>query len=168
MGANRQTLLSRYFDPYALAMTDQVGWILNQHGRCLILDGHSFPSRPLPYELDQSSDRPEICLGTDSFHTPFGLVREIERLCAREGVTTACDRPFSGTYVPLRFWRSDQRVVGLMIEIRRDLYMHETTGKPRDGFQRTHRLINRIIELAADAASRELVCRNAPTGSVDK
>ena len=149
MSLNRQDLLSGYFDPYALAMANQVGRILDRHGHCLILDGHSFPSKPLPYELNQGPQRPEICLGTDSFHTALELVRQIEALCAREGVVTACDRPFNGTYVPQRFWRSDRRVMGLMIEIRRDLYMDETTGKPSDGFQRTHRLISRIIERAA-------------------
>ncbi|MSR25272.1 MAG: N-formylglutamate amidohydrolase [Nitrospiraceae bacterium] len=148
IGADRQELLSHYFHPYADAIADQVSRILNRHGHCLILDGHSFPSQPLPYELDQTSARPQICLGTDSFHTSPKLVEAIEELCSREGVSTARDRPFSGTYVPLRFWRSDQRVAGLMIEIRRDLYMDETTGKPNDGFLRTHRLISRIIERA--------------------
>lgn len=146
---NRQELLNRYFHPYALAIADQVDRILDRHGHCLILDGHSFPSKPLPYELDQTSDRPEICVGTDSFHTFPKLVRTIEEICAQEGVVTAHDQPFSGTYVPLRFWRSDPRVTGVMIEIRRDLYMDEKAGKPNDGFQRTHRLISRLIECAA-------------------
>jgi len=39
--------------------------------------------------------------------------------------------------------------MGLMIEVRRKLYMDETSGKPNDGFQRTHRVISRIIERVA-------------------
>jgi len=154
VGANRQELLSRYFDPYALAMAHLVDQILDWYGHCLILDGHSFPSKPLLYELDQALDRPEICIGTDAFHTPVELIREIQTLCVREGVVAACNRPFSGTYVPLRFWLSNQRVKGIMIEVRRDLYMDETTGKPNDGFQRTHRLISRMIECAASFSSK--------------
>ena len=153
VGANRQELLSRYFDPYAEAMADQVSRMVDRIGHCLILDGHSFPSKPLPYELDQTSDRPHICLGTDSFHTSLKLVEAIEELCASERVTIARNRPFSGTYVPLRFFESDRRVAGIMIEIRRDLYMDETTGQPSDGFQSTQRLISRIMKLAASFSS---------------
>ena len=48
----------------------------NNH--CLIIDGHSFPALPLPYELNQTAFRPDFCLGTDDFHTPEELVTKIE------------------------------------------------------------------------------------------
>jgi N-formylglutamate deformylase len=148
--AERQTLLARYFEPYARAMTEAVGRILQQHGRCLILDAHSFPSSPLPYELDQVSPRPEICIGTDAFHTPDSLTEAIEELCASSGVVTARNKPFAGTYVPLQFWRKDARVASLMIEIRRDLYMDERTGQKSGGFSRTHSLLDKLTELLRD------------------
>lgn len=144
----RQDLLSRYFVPYAEAVADQVGRILDKHGHCLILDGHSFSSASLPYEHDQTLDRPEICIGTDSYHTPPKLVHAIQEICEQEGIKTACNRPFSGTYIPLSFWHIDKRVLGMMIEIRRNLYIDEKTAKRNTNFQQAHRVINRIIQCA--------------------
>ncbi|WP_348304731.1 N-formylglutamate amidohydrolase, partial [Methanothrix sp.] len=84
----KEKLLSAYFRPYHKAVALEVQNTLEQFGRCLIIDCHSFPSKPLPYELDQSSDRPDICIGTDPFHTPEELVPEQR-----------------GTYSPLKFIR---------------------------------------------------------------
>ena len=148
--AERQTLLTRYFEPYARAMTDAVGRILHQHGRCLILDAHSFSSSPLPHELDQVSLRPEICIGTDAFHSPEELIGRIESLCQSEGVRSARNCPFAGTYVPLKYWHTDKRVLSVMIEIRRDLYMDEGTGEKSGGFSRTHGLLDKLTELLRD------------------
>ena len=120
--------------------------MLDCHGRCVILDGHSFSSAPLPYELDQRNDRPQICLGTDDVHTPESLVRSIQALCAAQGLRVEQNRPFAGTYVPLRYWRTDPRVRSVMMEIRRDLYMDEQTGVETPGLLRMRELILSVMQ----------------------
>ena len=142
----REKLLDEYFYPYAEAFENVVARIRERHGRCVILDGHSFSSAPLPYELDQRRDRPQICLGTDDFHTPESLVHHVEELCAADGMVVERNRPFSGTYVPLKFWHSDERVTSIMIEIRRDLYMNEQTGVEMPGLQRMRELMLRVMQ----------------------
>lgn len=145
----RTALLETYFHPYAKAFTDLVSQMLGRHGRCVILDGHSFPSVPLPYELDQETNRPQICLGTDHVHTPESLVREVEDLCTARGLHVARNKPFAGTYVPLDYWHKDQRVTSLMMEIRRDLYMNETTGTETSGLTRMQELILNVMPCMA-------------------
>ena len=54
--AVRQQLLETYYAPHHAALEASVASALERHGCCAILDMHSFPSRPLPYELDQASD----------------------------------------------------------------------------------------------------------------
>jgi N-formylglutamate amidohydrolase len=49
-------LLETYYAPHHAALEASVASALERHGCCAILDMHSFPSRPLPYELDQASD----------------------------------------------------------------------------------------------------------------
>ena len=145
----RTRLLEAYFHPYARAFKDVVSRMLDRHGRCLILDGHSFPSVPQPYELDQEIPRPQICLGTDNIHSPESLVREVEVRCVAQGLHVARNTPFAGTYVPLRYWHTDSRVSSLMIEIRRDLYMDEETGSEKAGLLRVQELISGIVGVMA-------------------
>jgi len=147
----RTHLLEAYFHPYAQVFADLVSRMLDRHGRCLILDGHSFLSVPLPYELDQRTDRPHICLGTDDMHTPESLVGAIGDLCAAEGFHVERNRPFAGTYVPLRYWHTDPRVRSVMIEIRRDLYMDEQTGADTPGLHRIRELVLRVIRTMGKA-----------------
>ena len=53
-----------------------VASVLARHGRCLGVDCHSFPSSPLPYERGPGAHvRPDICIGTDAFHTSEATAR---------------------------------------------------------------------------------------------
>lgn len=46
-----EPLVARYFRPYAQAMTDAVAERLSAVGRAVVVDVHSYPREPLPYEL---------------------------------------------------------------------------------------------------------------------
>lgn len=128
-------LLARCFRPYARAMTEAVADRLAATGRAVIVDVHSYPSVALPYELHGTGPRPPVCLGTDAFHTPPGLLAAAREAFAGCG-GTAVDTPFAGTYVPLEFHRRDPRVSALMVEIRRDTYMTEPGGPAGPGLDR--------------------------------
>ena len=69
-----KNLLERYYIPHHQKLTDAVEESLLANDHCLIIDGHSFPALPLPYELNQTAFRPDFCIGTDDFHTPEELV----------------------------------------------------------------------------------------------
>lgn len=130
-----EPLVERYFRPYARAMTEAVAGRLAATGRAVVIDVHSYPSRPLPYELHGTGPRPPVCLGTDAFHTPPEL-RETAREAFSACGETGLDSPFSGTYVPLEYYGRDRRVSALMVEIRRDTYMTEPGGPAGPGLER--------------------------------
>ena len=68
--AERETLLATYYRPHHAHLELVVSQALERFGRCLVLDCHSFPSVALPYEqANPTSARPDICIGTDEFHT---------------------------------------------------------------------------------------------------
>ncbi|HVF12281.1 MAG TPA: N-formylglutamate amidohydrolase [Actinomycetota bacterium] len=144
--SEREELLSRYYDPYAKALTELVAKTLDRHGYCMILDCHSFPTTPLGYAMDQSGERPEICIGTDPFHTPKEITRVLAELCLQQGRHVAVDQPYSGTYVPQRFFQKERNVQAVMIEVRRDLYIDELTGKPTEGWAETRSLVDQMIQ----------------------
>jgi N-formylglutamate amidohydrolase len=137
LGASeREALLERYYRPHHARLQRAVEGALRAHGRCLIIDAHSYPDWPLPYEkLIWSADdpgwkhRPVVCLGSDAFHTPLWLQdAAFEAFAARFG-SVVFNRPFAGTIVPLRYYRRDRRVASITVEVRRDQYMDEQTGE---------------------------------------
>ncbi len=99
-----------------------------------MLDCHSFPSLPLPSEIDQVPDRPDICIGTDAMHTPPDLAESMAAAFGAEGFRVRRDSPFAGTFVPSGFYGREQRVRSVMIEVRRGLYMDEVTALRRHDF----------------------------------
>lgn len=121
--AERSALLVAYFTPYAAALAELVGERLAAVGRVTILDLHSYPQVALPYELHGDGPRPEVCLGTDAFHTPPDLVEAATSAFAGylPGVDIGLDSPFAGCYVPLDRYGSDHSVTALMLELRRDV-----------------------------------------------
>jgi len=141
----RAALLTRFYDPHHAALTAAVEAALEAHGTCLVVDGHSFPSRPLPYEDDQEPNRPDICIGTDSFHTLGALRDAAVRAFEERGWLVAVDRPFAGALVPSRFYRRDPRVRALMVEVNRKLYMDEQTGERLAAFVAIRNLIASAI-----------------------
>ena len=143
--AERQRIISSLFEPYHRALSELVGAQLTRSGRCTILDCHSFGTRPLPSEADQTADRPDICIGTDPWHTPAALAQGLERAFLDEGFRVRRDSPFDGSIVPLDRYRTDLRVASVMVEVRRGLYCDEGTGEPAAAFEQVRAAIERAV-----------------------
>jgi N-formylglutamate amidohydrolase len=134
--ADREELMKRYYEPHHQKLEAAVRQHLARTGWAFILDCHSFPERTLPCQADQSLARPEICLGTDPFHTPEAAVLALEHAYRSFGYEVGRNTPYAGAIVPLAFYGRDTRVKSVMIELRRDLYMDEETGALRPGAAR--------------------------------
>jgi N-formylglutamate deformylase len=117
---DRLTLIDTYYHPHHNNLTRMVDSCLEQHDQCLIIDCHSFPAQPLPYELDRN--RPGICIGTDTYHTSAKLKNCLSKAFETSGYRVAIDSPFSGSIVPLKYYQLDRRVSSVMIEVNRSLY----------------------------------------------
>ncbi len=120
---HKEEILTRYYDPYHKELEDAVENKIKTYGKCLIIDGHSFPAVPLPYELDQDRNRPDICIGTDEYHTPPEIESMLYRYFTERGYTVEINRPFAGCIVPIKYYRMDKRIMSVMIEINRRLYI---------------------------------------------
>jgi N-formylglutamate deformylase len=148
----RQALLDRLYWPHHAELERMVNDVTTQSGICLIVDCHSFASVALPYELDQTSDRADICVGTDQFHTPLPVRDAIVAAAEEEGYSVAIDAPFAGALVPLSAYRKDRRVSSVMIEVNRRLYMDENLGVKNAEFEKVSATVGRLIVTAAEAA----------------
>ena len=100
---DRNNLINRFHKPCHKAIEKEVAFMLGRLGKCLIIDCLSFSSKPLPHEQNQDRDRPDICLGTDPFHTLDKVTETMEARIRKAGLTSKRNTPFEGTYVPLRY-----------------------------------------------------------------
>jgi N-formylglutamate deformylase len=147
--SERAGLIARYYEPHHAALAAAVGAAADAHGSCLLVDCHSFPSRPLPCDLDQAPARPDICLGTDSAHTPRRLVDRARDLFETAGLDVAVDRPYSGVMIPNAYTGR-----AIMVEVNRRLYLNERTAERLDAFARVAAIVRDALRgLIADRAS---------------
>lgn len=139
----RAAIAAKYYDPHHESFTDMVNEKLLDCGRCVIIDGHSFSAVPLPYEEDDL--RPDFCIGTDPFHTPYKLLHTCTGFLRGCGYRVRVNRPFSGTVVPMEHLHSDANVDSVMIEINRRLYM-DSEGNKTDTFPVIKRVIAALVD----------------------
>jgi N-formylglutamate deformylase len=104
---------------YAFTLEQHTQTILSRHGTALIVDLHSYSKDRLPYER-HGTHRPEICIGTNSHHTPQWLVDAAQTAFASR-FDTALNTPYAGTYVPGRLYGAYRNVLSIMVEARRDV-----------------------------------------------
>jgi N-formylglutamate deformylase len=143
--AQRGELIATFYRPHHAALEAAVDRALAQHQRCVLIDAHSFPASPLPYEVYQDADRADICIGTDDFHTPDELLGLVVEACRRAGWTVTVNRPFSGALVPTTFYKSNPAVHAVMIEVNRRLYLDERTATASPGFEECQRRLATVL-----------------------
>jgi N-formylglutamate amidohydrolase len=132
----RDALMLEYYHPHHARLEAAVSTAVDLHGRCLVIDCHSFPSVALPYELvDPALTRPDICIGTDAFHTSSELASAFVSAFQREQWSVSLNEPFAGALVPRSRYQRDQRVNAVMVEINRSLYLREQDATPLSTFE---------------------------------
>ena len=144
---HKKEILNNYYDKHHFTFEKMVEQMLKENVQCLIIDAHSFSSAPLPYELHSQNVRPDICIGTDDFHTPKKIAEYLYNAFSELGYKVGINNPFCGTIVPLKFYRKNKNVNSVMLEINRSLYMDETTGQKNKNFLKVKQNILQIIRL---------------------
>ncbi len=142
----RERILRTYYDPHHAALTEMTAEKLQETGRCLIVDGHSFSSVPLPHEPDRHLPRPDFCIGTDPFHTPSELCDAAQRFLKVQGFSIAVNTPFSGSLVPMAYYLKETEVHSIMIEVNRGLYMTEDGSRNND-FDRVRNTVRALLDV---------------------
>ena len=141
----RERLLDCYYRPHHRCLNQLVADILETHHKALVIDCHSFPKAPLLYENDQRPERADICIGTDNLHTPDWLCDLLLAAFQQRKYTVAVNRPFAGAMIPSNYYTKNVAVSGVMIELRRDLYMDEKTGRRHAGYAALKQALDGVI-----------------------
>lgn len=150
-------LIDTYFRPYAEAVTAAVDDRLHTCGRAVIIDLHSYPATASGFE-DPSAARPALCIGTDPVHTPAWLTDTVRGAFASlpEIREIGENTPYAGSYVPLRHYGRDERVISVMIELRRDVYLTDPRTPDPARVDRLGRALATVIDHAAAQAAADV------------
>ena len=143
------TILKKLFDAHHKSLENSVDQQINRFRRSIIIDLHSYPKEKLPYETSEGR-RPELCIGTDPFHTPENLQAAVENLAKSFNLDFCLNTPFSGSLVPIKFYQKDKRVSSIMLEWRRDLYLNDGKKIPEK-----IKLISHFIQNLIEKISNE-------------
>lgn len=144
--AERQGLIDTWYRPHHRRLESATQCLLDMHGRVLLVDAHSFPRAPLPYESDQRPDRPQICIGVDEFHTPKALEAAFIHAFNAGGFDVRLNEPFAGALVPIRYYRTDKRVSAVMVEVNRGLYLESSGARNSEFMEIASRVRHCICE----------------------
>ena len=136
-------LLDQYFHPYARAFTELTDEILERHGQVIIIDLHSYRARQHLNAINHGQRRPAMCVGTDRFHTPSAL-RDL--FFDEFGKIGDCfeNEPYAGTYVPLKHYGKDPRVLSVMMETRADTFLDDALTR-HSGFDQVAGALARVL-----------------------
>lgn len=145
----KKSIIETYYRPHHQRLSDEVDAQLDKGDSALIIDCHSFPNEAYCFNSDFKQLRPDICLGTDEYHTPKELLHKVKKLFLEKGYEVKVDSPYNGTMVPLKHYKKDKRVNSIMIEVNRRLYMDD------EGFKTEHfeDLQEELLELLSELES---------------
>jgi N-formylglutamate deformylase len=119
--------------------------IVNE-GSCLIVDCHSYPSKPLIRDLDQTSTRPNFNIGIDKYHTPQKLIDTSIKYFEQKGFSIGVNWPYKGTIIPLAHYQKNKNVNSIMLEVNRNLYLNEPSNEKSERFNEISEIVKSYLE----------------------
>lgn len=142
----RKQLLRRYYYPHHEELAQATRIDLDIFSTARILDLHSYPET---YNIlgVVGEKRPDVCIGFEDYHCPRALAEALAACAARHGLTAALNDPYSGSLVPLDYYRKDPRVISVMLEIKRSCYMDEQTLEKHEGMKTIRRFVAEATDI---------------------
>jgi N-formylglutamate amidohydrolase len=119
---------------------------LDLYGKAIIIDCHSYPSKPLNRDLDKNPERPDFNIGTDSYHTPRELIDLSISFFENAGYTLGIDWPYKGSIVPLEHYQKNNNVQTIMLEINRGLYLNEPSNEKAESYLKVKEITQQFIK----------------------
>ncbi|MDF3071338.1 MAG: N-formylglutamate amidohydrolase [Polyangiaceae bacterium] len=147
--------LHAYYRPYHDQLDVLVRDRLARHGFCIVVCGHSMPSRGRDgrdASDDAGRDRADVVPGTRQRTTAAPAVIDVaERVAARFQLGLMHDEPYRGGHTTLRYGRPAAGIHAIQIELNRRLYMDERSLAKKPNEFRVIRSFCRTLveELAA-------------------
>ena len=139
-------VIENFYKPHHQQLNEAVLKALNQSGKGIVIDCHSFPSTPLKRTLVKDKDTPDYNVGTDAYHTPQKLIDFSKAYFEDLGYSLGIDTPYSGALVPMEHYKKNKNVQAIMLEVNRRLYLKEPTNEKSENYQKTKEVVQGFLE----------------------
>lgn len=109
--------VSQIYDEHHQKLNKLVTDILKEHGKCIVIDLHSFSDETVN-RLFGWSDFPDVCIGTEKNYYSEELVKNICDFCRILGLSVERNYPYKGSLVPNQYYGMENTgIVSVMLEI---------------------------------------------------
>lgn len=120
--------IATFHTPYHGAIAAEIARVKEQFGYCILIDGHSMPSRGRSGHTDPGTRRADIVPGDVEGNSCSPLLTStVVEHFIEQGYTVRPNTPYKGGWITRSFGAPAQQVHALQIEVNRELYMDERT-----------------------------------------
>lgn len=149
--AEVQARIDRCYHPYHRALNEAVQARYQTFGALWHLNLHSMPNDAYArLGMDTHRELADFVLGDHDGKTcEPGFVDLIEAYLLDAGYTVARNDPYKGVQLIAQIGQPARQRHSLQVEIRRPVYMDETTREPNDGFGRLQAHLSGLLEEVA-------------------
>ncbi len=120
--------IATFHTPYHTAIREACERVREQFGFCILVDGHSMPSRGRRGHTDPGSRRADIVPGdVDGTSCDRKISEALGTHYRAHGFSVKPNTPYKGGFITRHFGRPDAQIHAIQIEINRELYMNEKT-----------------------------------------
>lgn len=135
--AEARARIAQVHAPYHAALAELMQAARDRHGRALLIDWHSMPSRAAGVEVVLGDRHGSACGAR--------LTRRLRAEFERLGWRVALNHPYAGGWSTQRWGRPDEGFEAIQVELSRRLYLDEATLEPNAGWSATRRAVGRVI-----------------------
>ena len=138
--------LDLYHAPYHEVLRAEIERTRARFGYCILVAGHSMPSmvRRGNRELERRADVVPGSLGGTS--ADRRVIDAVDEHFRGAGYSVRHDDPYRGGFTTAHYGRPHDGVHAIQIELNRDLYMHESTLRPKPAdFARLQELLAALV-----------------------
>ena len=145
------------YRPYHRALGALIARAHAKFGFCILIDCHSMPSTGLPVSLSGDPRSIDMVLGDRSGLSCAPAVTDaVDSFLSQRRYRVARNNPYAGGFTTQHYGDPGNGTHALQLEINRNLYMDESTFKPRARFEALKRditdLMARLVALAEEYA----------------
>ena len=142
-----QRRLDAIYHPYHEALREEIERTRREFGYCILVDGHSMPSKGRQGHSDPGRRRADIVPGDIDGASCSRTVRwTVEQHYRDHGYSVRSNDPYQGGWITRHYGEPERDVHAIQIEVNRDLYMDEETFEIKEsGIEKLREVCRELV-----------------------